>query len=137
LHRGLIREEPVSSSGIRRVAAEHGHSVHRWLNGADARYQAVAQKTQVAAIAAVRAVHAGALSARLRASWPAITDTVLAFTILGGVMAVPVACAFALITGLLHASASLRTATPQIFGIAVLWFLGAIIAAHFQPRRAS
>jgi hypothetical protein len=28
-------------------------------------------------------------------------------------------------------------ATPQLFGLAVLWFVGAIIGAHFQPRRAS
>jgi hypothetical protein len=127
----------VSSSGIRRVPADHGHPVHRLLHIADARYQAISHTTYAALSAALRSAAVDAQLEHLRASWPRVANAALACTILGGVVAVPVACAFALVTGLLHASAPIRSATPQIFGIAVLWFLGAIIAAHFQPRRAS
>jgi hypothetical protein len=69
--------------------------------------------------------------------WPRVADVALACMILGGVIAVPAACAFALLSGLMPASAPLRVATPQLFGLAVLWFFGAIIGAHFQPRRTS
>lgn len=127
----------MSFSGIRRVSVEHGHPVQRVLQIADVPYQAITHATHTAMMAALRAVHVETLSEHLHATWPSVLSIALACTILGGVLAVPMACVFALLTGLMHAGAPLRTATPQVFGLAVLWFLGAIIGAHFQPRHAS
>jgi hypothetical protein len=107
------------------------------LQIADMRYQAISHMTQAATTAALRATHVVTLGDQLRAVWQSIVSIALACTILGGVLAVPAACVFALLTGLMHAGAPLRVVTPQVFGLAVLWFLGAIISAHFQPRRAS
>jgi hypothetical protein len=127
----------VSYSGLRRVSVEHGHPVQRLLHSADARLVATAHVVASRARAVPRGVRAELTLDHLRAQWPQIADVALAFMILGGVIAVPAACAFALLTGLMPASAPLRMATPQLFGLAVLWFVGAIIGAHFQPRRAS
>jgi hypothetical protein len=127
----------VSYSGIRRVSAEHGHPVHRLLHGADVRLLAVAHTISALAVTALPGAYAGDGHDHLRALWARVADRALSFTILGGVVAVPAACVFALLTGLLPASAPLRMATPQLFGVAVLWFFGAIIGAHFQPRRVS
>ncbi len=127
----------MSFSGIRRVSVEHGHPVQRVLQIVDVQYQALIHATHAARMAVLRTVHVETLSEHLRATWPSVISIALACTILGGVLAVPMACVFALLTGLMHASAPLRSATPQVFGLAVLWFLGAIIGAHFQPRRAS
>ncbi|HEV2235930.1 MAG TPA: hypothetical protein VGR57_04630 [Ktedonobacterales bacterium] len=119
------------------MSTEHGHPVQRLLQSADARLLATAHTLAALALAAPRGMRAELDREHLRALWPRVADGALAFMILGGVIAVPAACAFALLTGLLPASAPLRMATPQLFGLAVLWFLGAIIGAHFQPRRAS
>jgi hypothetical protein len=121
---------------MRRVSAEQGRSIQRLLQVADLRYQAISTSTHAAATAALRGAHVEAVGESLRAVWPRVVSVALACTILGGVLAVPAACLFALLTGLTHASAPLRTVTPQVFGLAVLWFMGAIIGAHFQPRRA-
>jgi hypothetical protein len=107
------------------------------LHSADARLQAVAHTLSTLALAAVRGMRVELNRDHLRALWLRVADTALAFTILGGVVAVPAACGFALLTGLMPASAPLRMVTPQLFGLAVLWFLAAIIGAHFQPRRTS
>jgi hypothetical protein len=121
---------------MRRVSAEQGHPIQRLLQVADTRYQAISQTTHAATTAALRVVHVKSFGESLRIARPQIVSVTLACTILGGVLAVPAACLFALLTGLMHAGAPLRTATPQVFGLAVLWFMGAIISAHFQPRRA-
>ena len=127
----------MSYSSMRREWAEQGHPLQRVLQVADVQYQAISHTTHAATTAALRATHVETLGESLRGAWPQVVSVALACAILGGVLAVPAACLFALLTALMHASAPLRMATPQVFGLAVLWFLGAIIGAHFQPRRAA
>ena len=126
----------MSYSSMRRVSAEQAHTIQRLLQVADLRYQAISQTTHAATTAALRVTHVEALGESLHAVWPQVVSVALACMILGGVLAVPAACLFALLTGLTHAGEPLRTVSPQVFGLAVLWFIGAIIGAHFQPRRA-
>lgn len=62
-------------------------------------------------------------------------DALLTGVILGGVLAVPVASVLAVLGVVLPVPAPLRDTGAQLFGIAALWFVGAVLCAHVVPKR--
>lgn len=67
--------------------------------------------------------------------WHRVVDVVFDATILGGIVATPVAGIVAIMSVFLPALAPLRHLGGQIFAVVGLWFVMALLGAHLRVHR--
>jgi hypothetical protein len=70
-----------------------------------------------------------------RGAWQRVADAALSAMMLGGVLAVPLACVMALVTLWLPGGTPLHQTGAHLLGFAIVWFALAVCGAHFQPRK--
>jgi hypothetical protein len=67
--------------------------------------------------------------------WHRVVEVVFDATILGGILATPLAGIVAILTAFLPALAPLRHLEGQVFAIVGLWFVVAVLGAHLRMHR--